>query len=169
MNDLKELADEGLSPELSGEGDSFSLPQKRKLSDVFSFPPDSSSSTSDERRAVESEIERMKLEVAAVQYCLSHFGNIVTPETREKEFVLMYRDFNKEDLTKQFMNLQAEKLNLQAEKLELQKQKTISMSSNSRSGKLDSTSLYNEFLALFSRNISPPDGYFPPNISISQS
>ena len=113
--------------ELAGEGDSFSLPQKKNLSDVLPFPPDSSSSSSNNRRAVESEIERMELKVAAVIYCMSNFGNIVTPETREKEFVLMYRDFNKEDLNKHLMNLQAEKLQLLNEKIEILKQKTISM------------------------------------------
>ena len=67
MNELKELADERLSPELAGEGDSFSLPQRRKLSDVFSFPPDSSSLSSDDLRGVESEIEKMNLEAATVR------------------------------------------------------------------------------------------------------
>ena len=90
----------------------------------------------------------MQLEISAVKYCLTNFGSKVIPETKEKSFVLMYRDFNKEGLKKQLDYLQAKELMqldyLQAKKLKelkLEKQRIISMSSKSTSGELGPPSL----------------------------
>ena len=155
MSEVKELADEGSSTELAEERSS--LP-KRKASDI-SVPPDSSSSSS----SSSDELSAVKLEISAVKYCLENCGSIVIPETKEKNFVKMYQKFGEDRLWKQLEQLQAEKLELekhrqedkkylqakelelekhrQAMELEHEKQKTTRMSSNSSSGKLDSTLL----------------------------
>ena len=124
--------DEGMSTELAEERSSL---QKRKASDI-SVPLDSSSSSFDELSAV-------KLEISAVKYCLGL--SIVIPETKEENFVKMYQRFDEVHLSKQLDYLQAKELELekhrQAMELEYEKQKTTRMSSNSSSGKLDSTLL----------------------------
>ena len=81
------------------------------------------------------EIIALRLEMSAVLYCLANYKSksIVVPETEAKNFVEMYQTFNKNLLSKQLAYLQAQYL-------ELLKQKTLSMSSVSSSGKLDSTS-----------------------------
>ena len=111
--------------------------------------------------------------MSAVEYCLANFGSIVVPETEDESFVEMYQTFVKDLLSKQLGYLQAKEMlmivkerNREEKEIELLKLKNLSMSSVSSSGKLDSTSLQNRFLALLSCNISPPDGHYPQNITI---
>ena len=134
MSEVQELADEGISTELAEERDSLSSLQKRKSSDI-SVPPDSSSSSSsssDERRLKDSEIEAR---IAAVEHCLYLEGEA------EEKLVRRYQIFDQDHLITQLENLQKEKQNRQAMELELEKQKTKRMSSDSSSGKPDSTLL----------------------------
>ena len=137
MSEVKELTDEGMSTELAEERSSL---QKRKASDI-SVPPDSSSSSS----SSSDELSAVKLEISAVKYCLENCGSIVIPETKEKNLVKTYQKFGEDRLWKQLDYLQAKELELekhrQAMELEHEKQKTTRMSSNSSSGKLDSTLL----------------------------
>ena len=137
MSEVKELTDEGMSTELAEERSSL---QKRKASDI-SVPPDSSSSSS----SSSDELSAVKLKMSAVEYCFVNFGSNVIPETEEKNFVKIYQKFNEDRLSRQLDYLQAKELELekhrQAMELEHEKQKTIHMSSNSSSGKLDSTLL----------------------------
>ena len=151
MSEVKELTDEGMSTELAEERSS--LP-KRKASDI-SVPPDSSSSSS----SSSDELSAVKLKMSAVEYCLDNFGSIVILETKEKNFVEKYQKFSEDRLSKELDRLQEDKKyfqamelelqkhrqakeqNRQAMELELEKQKTLRMSSNLSSGKLDSTLL----------------------------
>ena len=162
MSEVKELTDEGMSTELAEERSSL---QKRKASDI-SVPPDSSSSSS----SSSDEFSAVKLKMSAVEYCLDNFGSIVILETKEKNFVEKYQKFSEDRLSKELDRLQEDKkyfqameLHRQAMELELEKhrqakelelekhrqamelehekQKTTRMSSNSSSGKLDSTLL----------------------------
>ena len=85
------------------------------------------------------ELSAVKLKITAVEYCLANFGEIVIPETEERNAV---KNFSEDRLMKQLEQLQAYELQqLQAVYLELEKQKTISMSSKSTTGKLGSPSL----------------------------
>ena len=60
-----------------------------------------------------NELSAVTLKRSAIEYCMINFGSIVIPEAKEKNFVLMYRDFNKKDLKKQLDYLQAIELNIE--------------------------------------------------------
>ena len=105
------------------------------------------------------ELSAINSEISAVKYCLANFGNIVIPETGEKNAVMIYKNFGLDGLMDQLLelekqksnlqakdlNLQAKDLNLQAKELELVKQNTILLQGNSTRnstrGKLGSISL----------------------------
>ena len=103
-------------------------------------------STRQVHRDSPDELSGVKLRITAVEYCLANFGEIVVPETEEKNAVKIYQKFSQDrpmeqlgHLMEQLGQLQAEKLQLQAKDLELEKQKTISMGSTT--GMLGSPSL----------------------------
>ena len=98
------------------------------------------------------EIIALRLETSAVLYCLANYRSKskVVPETEGKNFVEMHKTYSKKFLSEKLAYLRVQERSLEAhlqakeryrEEIELLKQKTLSMSSVSSSGKLDSTSL----------------------------
>ena len=88
------------------------------------------------------DIIALRLEMSAIEYCLANYKSKseVVPETEGKNFVEMCKTHGKQILSEKLAHLWFKELHLRAIELELFKRKTLSMSSVSSSGKLDSTS-----------------------------